>query len=123
MNDAARDDGAPTTPDSVRDIAIRRDEAVEITFGDGVVAVFPVGELRAACPCAGCRGLRERSEVAWPRGAQAATISVIDAELTGAWGLSIRWSDGHDTGIYAWSVLRRWWDGEMRRPLVDDGPG
>ena len=29
----------------------------------------------------------------------------IDAELHGNWGLSIRWNDGHDTGIYSWDYL------------------
>ena len=30
------------------------------------------------------------------------------AELVGAWGLQIHWNDGHETGIYAWSMLRAW---------------
>jgi DUF971 family protein len=40
--------------------------------------------------------------------------------LTGAWGISIEWSDGHSTGIYAWSVLRRWWDTALDEPMVID---
>jgi DUF971 family protein len=24
--------------------------------------------------------------------------------------MQIRWNDGHDTGIYAWSMLRAWHD-------------
>ena len=46
---------------------------------------------------------------------------VTDAQLSGAWGLSIDWSDGHSTGIYAWSTLRRWWDAGLETPMVDDG--
>ena len=30
------------------------------------------------------------------------------AELVGAWGIQIHWNDGHETGIYAWSMLRVW---------------
>jgi DUF971 family protein len=30
--------------------------------------------------------------------------------LHGNWGVSLVWSDGHSTGIYAWSYLRSWWD-------------
>ena len=92
------------------DISIERDRAVTVTFADDTVCEVPVATLRALCPCAGCRGWRERGEIAWPRPGLPATISVADAELNGAWGLSIRWSDGHDTGIYAWTILRRWWD-------------
>ncbi|MEO5724484.1 MAG: DUF971 domain-containing protein [Ilumatobacteraceae bacterium] len=106
--------------DSVVDIEIRRGELLRVEYADGVVAEFPVAELRIACPCASCRGWRERGQVPWPRFGQPATISIADAELTGAWGLSIRWSDGHDTGIYAWSVLRRWWDSGLARPMVID---
>ena len=42
---------------------------------------------------------------------------IVDAELVGAWGLSMRWSDGHDTGIYSWAALRDWWDAGLRGPL------
>jgi DUF971 family protein len=109
-----------TREDTVIDIDIERTVAMRLTYADGVLAVFPVAELRGACPCAACRGMRERGEVAWPRPGQAGAIAIADAELAGAWGLSIRWSDGHDTGIYAWSVLRRWWDAGFDQPLVRD---
>lgn len=102
------------------DIDIVRDRAITVTFADGEVCTFPVEGLRAVCPCASCRGLRERGEVAWPRPGMPDTISVRDAELNGAWGLSIDWSDGHSTGIYAWEVLRRWWDNGMVAGLVGD---
>lgn len=110
--------------DDVESIEVRRDDAVEITYADQVVATFPLAALRAACPCASCRGWRERGEEAWPRPGQAPAVTIIDAELAGAWGLSIRWSDGHDTGIYAWSVLRRWWDAGLAAPMtLDPVPG
>jgi len=102
------------------DIDIQRDRSVTITFEDGLVCTFPVDVLRAACPCATCRGLRERGEDAWPRPGSPASISIRDAALNGAWGLSIDWSDGHSTGIYAWAALRRWWDAGLDEPLVID---
>ena len=102
------------------DIDIVRDTAVTVTFEDDQVCVFPVRDLRAACPCAACRGMRERGRNAWPQPGQSDDITIIDAELTGAWGLAIQWSDGHSTGIYAWSVLRRWWDSGLAEPMVID---
>ena len=106
------------------DIDIERTRALTVTFEDGVACEFPVDALRSACPCASCRGWRERGEDAWPRPGLPATIEILDAELNGAWGLSIRWSDGHDTGIYAWAVLRRWWDAGLDDPMViDPTPG
>lgn len=106
-----------TTP---ADIDIVRDRALTVTFEDGAVAVFEVRALRAACPCASCRGWRERGEGAWPRPGMPDTVQISHAELTGAWGLSIDWSDGHSTGIYAWSVLRDWWDRGLAGGLVTD---
>ena len=106
------------------DIDIDRTRSMTVTFADGTVAVFPVDALRAACPCAACRGWRERGEPAWPRPGGASTIEIRDAELTGAWGISVQWSDGHDTGIFAWERLRTWWDAGLDGPLVvDPTPG
>ncbi len=104
----------------VVDIEVQRGAGVRVTYGDGAVVGVAVETLRAVCPCATCRGMRERGQVAWPRPGGPATISVEDAQLVGAWGLSIRWSDGHDTGIYAWTVLRDWWDAGRGGSLVVD---
>jgi DUF971 family protein len=106
------------------DIDVVRDRAVTVTFDDGETCVFGVEELRSACPCASCRGWRERGEVAWPRPGLPTTIAILDASLNGAWGLTIDWDDGHSTGIYAWSTLRRWWDaGKEGGLVVDPTPG
>jgi DUF971 family protein len=90
----------------VVDVEVERATEVRVTYDDGVTAVFPVRELRQACPCAGCRGRRDQGLDAFAGDA----VTVLDAELHGNWGISIRWSDGHDTGIYAWEHLRAWWD-------------
>jgi DUF971 family protein len=109
-----------TDESSVTGVEIERTEQMSVTFDDGTVCVFPLAALRAACPCATCRGWRERGEPAWPRPGQAATIEVRDAEFVGAWGVSIKWNDGHDTGIYAWSALRRWWSAGLDEPLTEE---
>lgn len=90
----------------VVDVEVERELEVRITYDDGVTASFPVMALRLGCPCAGCRGKRDQGRAAY----EGDTISILDAELHGNWGISVRWSDGHDTGIFAWSHLRTWWD-------------
>ena len=60
------------------------------------------------CPCAECRGLRDRGQTVWPKPTSPEPLRAENAELVGAWGLSIPWNDGHSTGIYAWDVLRDW---------------
>jgi DUF971 family protein len=92
-------------------IDVARDEAVAITFVDGHLARFELVPLRRACPCAECRGLRDRGEEAWPRPGSPSGLRIEDARLHGAWGLAISWSDGHATGIYTFELLRRWDEG------------
>jgi DUF971 family protein len=83
-------------PDGVR---IEWDQA-------GHTWLYPARELRLACPCAGCveemtgRALLNPAIVA-------ADVRPESLELVGSYGLRIRWSDGHDTGIYTFEQLRR----------------
>ena len=64
---------------------------------------------RVNCPCAECRGVRERGEPAWPRTRARRNRSKRPApSSSAAWGISLRWNDGHETGIYAWGLLRNW---------------
>jgi DUF971 family protein len=106
---ATSENAASENEIAVSDVTIERASTVTVSFEDGLVCMFGVNDLRAACPCATCRGFRERGDVAWPRPGQRPDIAITNAEFAGAWGLSISWSDGHDTGIYAWASLRRWW--------------
>lgn len=70
------------------------------------MATFDTAELRDACPCAVCRDRRTAGEQVWP--ADAGPIVVRDVRLVGAWGIGFLWSDGHDTGIFPFELLRRW---------------
>ncbi len=97
----------------VTEIEVDRDEAVTVVFGDGLGARFDLVELRRMCPCAGCHGARDQGREAFT----GETITVIDAELHGNWAISIRWSDGHDTGMFAWTYLRA-----LAEAARDDGP-
>lgn len=103
-------------------IDVDRKSAVTVTYADGHVARFAIEALRSECPCATCRGLRDRGEDAWPRPGSPPELAIVDAELHGAWGLSITWNDGHSTGIFPFEALRRWDDGAVAFP-PDSGLG
>ena len=87
-----------------QDVALsNRQRTLTITWEDGTVSVLPIHYLRGWCPCAACQGhtptIRFRE---------------TDPELTidgmyeaGAYALHLRFSDGHDSGIYSWEWLRR----------------
>jgi DUF971 family protein len=89
-------------------IEVDRERAVTITFDDGRTCRFGLEELRGGCPCAQCRGWRERGEPSWPRPGGPERLTITDAGLVGAWGISFTWSDGHATGIYSWDLLAAW---------------
>ncbi len=86
---------------------IRREpDAVVIVWEEpGHVGRFEARALRLACPCALCvdeltnRPLLDPANVPMD-------VSPTTLELVGAYGLKIRWSDGHGTGIYTFRMLR-----------------
>jgi DUF971 family protein len=96
------DSEAPT------DVELDREAGVTLHWADGTESHFGLEELRRNCPCAECRGLREQGRVVGPNPRSLLKLTALDAELVGGWGLTIRWSDGHSTGIFAWSLLRAW---------------
>ena len=84
----------------------RRPDGVEIDWDDGGDPVlFAAQALRLACPCAVCV-----DEISGRRTLDPATIPpdirADSLELVGAYGLRVRWSDGHGTGIYTFAWLR-----------------
>jgi DUF971 family protein len=83
----------------------RRADGIEIVWPDAAEASwYPARALRLACPCAGCveemtgRPLLDPATVPM-------TIGPDALELVGAYGLRVRWSDGHATGIYTFQAL------------------
>jgi DUF971 family protein len=90
------------------EVELDRTSGLTLRWPDGAVARFGLADLRANCPCAECRGLREQGLRVGPHPRSLVPLTAVGAELVGGWGLTIRWSDGHETGIYAWSILRAW---------------
>jgi DUF971 family protein len=94
----------------VANITVDRASHVEVTFEDGKLCRFGLQELRMACPCAACRNARDNGKVVWPPPGAQPELAVADAQLVGAYGLGVQWTDGHSTGIYPFTALRRWCD-------------
>jgi DUF971 family protein len=93
--------------------ANKKQRELSIEWKDGHVSLYPFGLLRAACPCASCRGGHEnmRSEP------DEAVFSVHledkpatrlrKVEAVGQYAITFEWEDGHFYGIYNWHFLRR----------------
>ncbi len=78
---------------------------VKIRWQDGHESIYPARTLRLACPCAGCvdevTGRRRLIARSVPE-----DVHPLKIEAVGRYAITIRWSDGHRTGIYAFNLLR-----------------
>ena len=78
---------------------------LRVLWSDGHESVFEGRDLRLACACARCVNEWSGDQMLDP-GTVAEKISADHIELAGRYGIRIRWSDGHDTGIYTFARLR-----------------
>lgn len=90
----------------------KKDRIVEIEWDDSHHSIFEFGLLRAACPCATCRGGHENmkaepdSDVFDKILPDSEMTRIQSIELVGTYAVSITWEDGHHYGIYNWPFLR-----------------
>ena len=93
--------------------ASRQKREVTVTWSDGHTSTYPFSLLRAACPCASCRGGHEymRSEpdesVFHKNLPDSPQTRIQQIEPVGTYAITIQWEDGHHFGIYNWHYLRR----------------
>lgn len=80
-----------------------------IAWSDGHETFLTLEELRKACPCAVCNGEPDvlgRGEKPSVKHTPA-SFDLSSYELVGGYGWQPKWADGHSTGIYSVSYLRR----------------
>ncbi len=92
--------------------ADRTRSELTITWNDGNSCVYPFNLLRAACPCASCRGGHENMraepdpEVFQAHLPDSPATRLRKIEAVGSYAINIEWEDGHHFGIYNWNYLR-----------------
>ncbi len=90
----------------------RKKGLLTIEWNDGEVSEYPMAGLRAACPCAQCRGGHDQmGEPGSPEMLEIPVISskaveLVELETVGNYALQLAWADGHRYGIYTWKFLR-----------------
>ncbi|MAA53032.1 MAG: hypothetical protein CMJ41_08475 [Phycisphaerae bacterium] len=94
-----------------RHLELDRTRGLVVHWSDGRLSIYPIAHLRRHSPSAEARELREELErnplAVLPTSATSdAPLTAVDAELIGTYAVRIRFSDGHDTGIYSWNYLR-----------------
>ena len=85
-----------------------RTKGLTVQWRDGTESFYPVDHLRRYSPSAEARELREeleRNPLAVLYTFIGRATEAVDAELVGSY-VRIRFSDGHDTGLYTWNYLR-----------------
>jgi DUF971 family protein len=84
-------------------------EELAIAWNDGTESFLKLEMLRRACPCAACGGEPDvlgnvsRPHVAYTH----QSFQLIGFEMVGGYALQPRWADGHSSGIYGFTYLRR----------------
>ena len=82
------------------------ERALLLAWPDGREAKLPLVELRGQCMCARCVDEITGERIVDIEGIDP-EISIRDLKLVGNYAVKIGWSDGHNTGLYTWSHLRR----------------
>jgi DUF971 family protein len=92
--------------------ADKNQKTMTIRWKDGHVSTYSFMLLRAACPCASCKGGHDkmRSEpdpdvfdLSLP---ESSATRLNRVEAVGQYAITIEWMDGHHYGIYNWHFLR-----------------
>ena len=82
-----------------------------ITWSDGQQRKYAVRGLRDACPCATCREKRSTPQdpLALPMlsAVSPRQLTIASMQPVGNYAYAIAFSDGHDTGIFAFDLLRQ----------------
>lgn len=87
------------------EIAKQGGEGIRIRWADGHEALYPNVYLRQKCRCANC--VQEwTGEVMIRPEMIPKDIAPVQIIPVGLYAIQIKWSDGHETGIYSFDLLR-----------------
>lgn len=92
--------GPAPLPTEIRRLGV---DALVVSWSDGHQAEYGNRYLRDHCPCAECR---EHPRRGLPVRGQGEGVYAVQIGLVGRYAISIQWSDGHDSGIYSYRLLR-----------------
>jgi DUF971 family protein len=84
-------------------------DELAIVWNDGIESYFNLQFLRRACPCAACGGEPDvLGKVVRPNVTYSPeSFRLTGFDIVGGYALQPRWADGHGTGIYSFTYLRR----------------
>jgi DUF971 family protein len=99
--------------DAPAKLDLKKDRGLTVEWTDGTTSFYPIAYLRRMSPSADARQLRTEQAknplTVLPASAVRSAggpLVAESAEMVGNYAIRIRFSDGHDTGIYSWAYLR-----------------
>jgi DUF971 family protein len=90
----------------------QKSQVLEIAFSDGKSFRLPSEFLRVYSPSAEVRGHGPGQEVLQ---VGKKNVKIAAVEPVGNYAVQLKFSDGHDTGIYSWDLLYDY--GERQQPM------
>lgn len=97
------------------------DQDLTVEWRDGTVVHYPYFFLRNACPCAKCVDEISGKKMLDPNSI-AKDIHIGKADYVGNYALQVKWSDGHDTGIYSFQFLREVFELSLEKGAEEGQP-
>ena len=88
-----------------REIAREGGAGLRIDWADGRTCRYGAAALRRVCPCAQCVNEYTGERMLDPASVPDA-LALEELDVVGRYALTFRWSDGHQTGIYSFRLLR-----------------
>jgi DUF971 family protein len=84
-------------------------DELAIQWNDGIESYFGLEMLRRACPCAACGGEPDvLGNISRPNVSYSGeSFQLAGFEMIGGYAVQPRWADGHISGIYSFTYLRR----------------
>jgi DUF971 family protein len=90
---------------------LNRQQGLTISWPDGHASFYPIAYLRRMSPSADAKQIREELKqnplTVLPATNSQEPLTAESAELVGNYAVRIRFSDGHDTGLFSWRYLRQ----------------
>jgi DUF971 family protein len=77
-----------------------------ITWTDERSSTYDVVELRRKCPCATCIDEWTHEQILKPESVSE-SVRPVQIDSVGQYALTVQFNDGHKTGIYTFSMLRK----------------
>lgn len=82
-----------------------QNQLLEVKWEDNSVSGISFQTLRKFCPCATCDEEREKSGESYIPLFMLDQVTIDSIVPVGNYGITIKWKDGHGTGIYEFPYL------------------